>query len=82
MNITSRLKKIETKLNDKRRNTNVIWPILGGLSTHIPGDDIPDQATRPVTPEEGIKARAKNLPCPILIARSKEKEFLAYLEGD
>lgn len=82
MNTPSRLRKIEDKLNKKQRSKHVIWPILGGLSTRIPGENTPDLATRPVTSEEGMIAQAKNLPCPILIARSREKEFLAYLESE
>jgi len=68
-------KKIDKILKIKKLPN---WPILGGLSD----SSITRELTRSVTPEEGVIARAKGLPCPISIALSRETEFLEYLNAE
>ena len=65
-------KKIDKILSLKKLP---IFPIYAGLSTH-------DEPTRPVSAEEGELARAKGLACPMLIALSREKEFLDILKDE
>ncbi len=80
MNIVTRIRKIEDKLSNKFDKRLDIWPILGGLSTHVPGEDIPDRPSRPVTPQESEILKSKGLPIPICIDLSREEEFQEYLK--
>lgn len=78
----TQIKKLNKQVDKiiSRKKTLTIWPLLGGLSTYVPGEDIPDRPSRPVTPQESEMLKSKGLPIPITIELGREEEFQEYLK--